>query len=78
MKKDEIVVLAEEAIDEYFANIDSKVDEIVYSIIDKYGLDDDDLDEEDRKFLKERIMRGVLKLDVENIKPGSNNWQEEM
>jgi hypothetical protein len=73
MEKDEIVVLAEEAIDEYFASIDDTVDEIMESIIDKYGLDDDDLNEEDKKALKERIMRGVLKLDVENIKPGNNN-----
>ena len=73
MEKDEIIVLAEEAIDEYFTDIGDTVNKIVESIIDKYGLDDDDLNEEDKKALKERIMRGVLKLDEENVKSGSNN-----
>ena len=68
MEKDELIELAEEAIDEYFSVIGDVVDKMVESIIDKYGLDDDDLSEEDKKSLKDRIMRGVLKLDEENIK----------
>jgi hypothetical protein len=64
--------LAEEAIDEYFENIDGTVDKIVDSIIEKYGLDDNNLGEEDRKFLKERIMRGILKWDKENVKTDDN------
>lgn len=73
MEKDDIVELAEEAIDEYFTDIDETVDKIVLSIIDRYGLDGDDLNEEDKKFLKERIMRGILKLDEENVKSDSSN-----
>ena len=73
MEKVEIIILAEEAVGEYFEGIDETVDKLVESIINKYGLDDDSLDEEDRKFLKEIIMRGVLKWDNENVKTGSNN-----
>lgn len=69
MEKAEIITLAEEAIDEYFEGIDETVDKIVESIVEKYGLDDKDLDEEDRKFLRERIMRGVLKWNQEDVKP---------
>lgn len=64
MKRDEIVELAEEAVDKYFADIDEVVDKIVEEIIDQYGLDEEDLSENDKKFLKERVMRGVLKLDM--------------
>lgn len=64
MKRDEIVELAEEAVDKYFADIDEVVDKIVEEIIDQYGLDEEDLGENDKKFLKERVMRGVLKLDM--------------
>lgn len=67
MEKAEIIILAKEAIDEYFEDIDETVDKLVESIINKYGLGDNGLDEEDRKFLKERIMRGVLKWDQENV-----------
>ena len=73
MEKDELVELAEEAIDEYFSAIGDVVDKIVESIIDKYGLDNEDLSEEDKKSLKERIMRGVLKLEEDCEKYSSNN-----
>jgi hypothetical protein len=69
MEKDKLVELAEEAIIEYFEDIDGTVDKIVASIIDKNGLDDDSLNEEDKTFLKNRIMRGVLKWDQEDTKP---------
>ena len=68
MEKAEIIILAEEAIDEYFENIDDTMNKIVESIVEKYGLDDKGLDKEDRKFLRERIMRGVLKWNKEDTK----------
>ena len=68
MKQSELIILAEEAIDEYFTDIDDVVDSIVKNIIDKYGLDDDDLSEDDKKFLRNRIMRGILKLDEDKTK----------
>lgn len=68
MKQDELIILAEEAIDEFFTDIDDVVDSIIKNIIDKYGLDDDDLSEDDKKFLKNRIMRGILKLDEHKTK----------
>jgi len=63
MKQSELIILAEEAIDEFFTDIGDVVDGIVGNIIEKYGLDEDDLSEDDKKFLKNRIMRGILKLD---------------
>ena len=67
MEQSELITLAEEAIDEFFTDIDSVVDSIVENIIDKYGLDEDDISEDDKKFLKNRIMRGILKLDEDKI-----------
>ncbi len=61
MEESELIRLAEEAIDEYFADIDDLVDGIIETIIDKYGLDDDDISEDDKKFIKERITRCILK-----------------
>lgn len=72
MENAEIIVLAEEAIDEYFENVDDTVNKILESIVEKYGLDDKDLDEENRKFLRERIMRGILKWNKEDTKPVYN------
>lgn len=68
MKQSELIILAEEAIDEYFTDIGDVVDSIVKDIIDKYGLDDNDLSEDDKKFLKNRIMRGILKWDEDKTK----------
>lgn len=67
MRQSELIILAEEAIDEFFTDIGDVVDGIVGNIIDKYGLDEDDISEEDKKFLKNRIMRGILKLDENKI-----------
>lgn len=67
MEQNELIILAEEAIDEFFTDIDDVVDSIVKNIIDKYGLDDD-LSEDDKKFLKNRITRGILKRDDKQIK----------
>lgn len=67
MKQSELIILAEEAIDEFFTNIGDMVDGIVENIIEKYGLDEYDLNEDDKKFLKNRIMRGILKLDKDDI-----------
>lgn len=63
MEESEIIRLAGEAIDEYFMNIDNVVCDIVDKIIDKYGLDDDDISEDEKKYLKDNIMRGILKWD---------------
>lgn len=63
MEQSELVILAEEAIDEYFMNIDNMVDGIINNIIEAYGLDGKDLSEDDKKFLKKKIMRGILKWD---------------
>ncbi len=63
MEQSELERLAGEAIDEYFMDIDNVVDGIVDKIIDKYGLDDEDLSDNEKKSLKEKIMRGVLKWD---------------
>lgn len=54
---------AEEAIDEYFENIDSVVDKITYKIIESKGIKEDEIDESDLSYLKTKVMRGILKLD---------------
>jgi len=66
MEQSELERLIAEAIDEYFMDIDNVVDGIVDKIIDKYGLDDEDISEDEKKTLKNRIMRGVLKWDGKN------------
>ena len=63
MEREEIIRLTEEAIEDYFAGIGDIVDKIINNIIETYGLTDDDLSDEDKKFIKERIMRGILKWD---------------
>lgn len=68
MEKSELERLAGEAIDEYFMDIDNVVDGIVDKIVDKYGLDDEDLSEDEKKSLKEEIMRGILKWDGDEKK----------
>lgn len=68
MEQSEIIRLAEEAIDDYFMGIDSVVGGIVNNIIETYGLDVDDISEDDKKSLKEKIMRGILKWDEYKFK----------
>lgn len=65
MERSELINLAEEAIDEHFTDIGDLVDVIVEKIICQYGLDDDDLNEDDKKFLRDKIMKGILKLNVD-------------
>ena len=57
MDKNKLTRLADDAIDDYFDNIDSVVDSITSKIIDTHGIEDDN----DIKFLKEKVRRGILK-----------------
>ncbi len=51
--------LAEASIEDYFEDIDSIVELIVNKLIETYDIEDDD----DIKYLKDKIMRGILKFD---------------
>ena len=73
MEREEIIRLTEEAIEDYFAGIDDVVDKIVNNIIETYGLTDEDISEDDKKFIKERIMRGILKWDNKEDRKTNNN-----
>ncbi len=57
--------LAEGAIEDYFGDIDSVVEGIVNKLMETYDIDDED----DIKYLKNKIMRGILKLDKYCIEP---------
>lgn len=57
MDKNELTRLADDVIDDYFDNIDSVVDSITSKIIDAHGIEDNN----DIKFLKEKVRRGILK-----------------
>lgn len=58
MNVEKLKELADEAIDNYFDNIDSVVDNIVSKIAEEHNIEDDN----DIKYLKTKISRGVLKL----------------
>ena len=73
MEREEIIRLTEEAIEDYFTGIDDVVDKIINNIIDTYGLTDEDISEDDKKFIKERIMRGILKWDNKEDRKTNNN-----
>jgi len=73
MEREEIIKLTEDAIEDYFAGIDDVVDKIVNNIIETYGLTDEDISEDDKKFIKERIMRGILKWDNKEDRKTNNN-----
>ena len=59
MDKEKLTLLAEGAIVEYFEHLDDVVKEIAYMIADANKIEDD----EDITYLKNRIMRGIVKFD---------------
>ena len=58
MDREKLTLLAEGAIVEYFDNLDNVVEEIVSKIVDANKIEDDDI-----AYLKNHIMRGILKFD---------------
>ncbi len=63
MDLEKLKLLSEKAIVEYFEDIDSVVDKIVYKIIEDNGIKDGEIGESDMAFLRKKVMRGILKLD---------------
>lgn len=59
MDREKLTLLAEDAVVEYFVNVDDVVEKIVSKIVDDHKIEDDD----DITYLKNRIMRGILKFD---------------
>lgn len=58
MNVEKLKELANDAIDNYFDNIDSVIDNIVSKIAEEHHIEDDD----DIKYLKTKISSGILKL----------------
>ncbi len=58
MNAEKLKELADKAIDNYFENIDSVLDNIVSKIAEEHGIEDDG----DIKYLRTKIERGILKL----------------
>lgn len=58
MNVEKLKGLANDAIDNYFENVDSVIDNIVSKIAEEHCIEDDG----DIKYLKTKIERGILKL----------------
>lgn len=61
MEKERLIDLADNAIDNYF---ESDMDDIINNIVDKIIERENIQDEDDIRFLRVRIKRGILKLDA--------------
>lgn len=59
MDREKLKEFANDAIEKYFGDIDSVIDNIVSKMADDNGIEDDD----DINYLKIKIKRGILKWD---------------
>ncbi len=57
MDRDKLKKVAEDAIEDFFEDINSVIDDIVYKIVDEYKIEDED----DIDYLKAKIRLGILK-----------------